>query len=405
MTNKDFCALLIPAIVACGGSVTDISDDGGDAAIPTDATIADGSISEASSPCGANEVLCGASCFPNDVNHCGASCTQCGAPALGKATCDGTQCGFTCNDLQCGSTCVDPSTNNTNCGGCGHDCLGTNCVNGQCAPELIYNELVDMIMVDGTNLYWNHPNEVREGPKAGGTALTLGTSQGNVQFAIDAHNVYWMGASAIEFAPIGGGTVSTLPTPSQPIGIAVDSNYIYYGDLQNTVEAPFDGGTPTVLLSMLTDTFEYSNGRLYYFYGNGTNTAFGDTSTVADAGNHPLYSIQNPHEFLSSAVDSANAYLGSDSDLFIQPLDGGSATSLAQGSVALVTSDSTNIYWVDQSGSGTTLYRTPIGAQSKTTLFSNALDVIGGIAVDNTYIYYALINNTPSETGIYRMVK
>ena len=124
-------------VVACGGSLTGINDDAGaDATAPIDATTGNDSSTEAdSSPCGTGEVLCGASCFPNDVNHCGPTCTQCGAPALGKATCNGTQCGFTCNDLQCGSTCVDPSTDNANCGACNRDCLGTNCVNGACAPQ------------------------------------------------------------------------------------------------------------------------------------------------------------------------------------------------------------------------------------------------------------------------------
>ncbi len=170
---------ILAVVVACGGSLDttlgDASDDGGG----TDSTVGDAGEPDATvSPCGKGEVLCGNTCYPDDVDHCGPACAQCGAPTNGVATCDGKICGFTCNVLQCGSTCVDPSKDSHNCGACGHDCLATQCSGGQCQPELLYGiGGINYLAGDAVNLYWTGPGGVLQGPKGGGTAKSILSSK------------------------------------------------------------------------------------------------------------------------------------------------------------------------------------------------------------------------------------
>lgn len=52
--------------------------------------------------------LCGSSCVKNSVQSCGASCSECTAPANATAKCDGTSCGFTCAAGFTGDSCEYP---------------------------------------------------------------------------------------------------------------------------------------------------------------------------------------------------------------------------------------------------------------------------------------------------------
>lgn len=71
--------------------------------------------------------LCGDSCVSdNSADTCGTQCEPCKAPIGATATCDGMRCGFACRDdgdLKCDDGCY-PS-DDTNCGGCGNDCLAS----------------------------------------------------------------------------------------------------------------------------------------------------------------------------------------------------------------------------------------------------------------------------------------
>jgi hypothetical protein len=94
---------------------------------------------------------CGGLCAPNTSTlSCGTACSACAAPAGGRATCDGSKCGFTCDQGKkctdrCGECCgVDDcspqagrvATCDQSSLRCRYTCPGGNkdC-NGQCIPE------------------------------------------------------------------------------------------------------------------------------------------------------------------------------------------------------------------------------------------------------------------------------
>lgn len=143
-----------------------ISDDVSLDAMAPDVNLPDGPVEASSgdagaadaSPCGLGEHLCGSTCFPNDINHCGPKCVTCGAPAYATATCDGTKCDYTCVYSSCSGTCVDTTSDPKNCGYCGHDCLGGFCVASACQPVVVATkqQWPVAITVDATNVYWTN---------------------------------------------------------------------------------------------------------------------------------------------------------------------------------------------------------------------------------------------------------
>ena len=232
-------AMTVVVLVGCGG----VADDSLSAqdATPDNTTIDGGgdvTTADANSPCGTNEVFCGNACYPNDFNHCGPSCVQCGAPENGTATCVANVCGFTCgNLLQCGSTCIDSTSDDKNCGACGHDCLGTPCSASACVPQNLYPVSGRFALAgDANNLYWLTSTGVYQAPKIGGNVTTLYADPGALMalpLALDANNVYFAtntSNAAIGYVPIGGGNFVSLATGTPTTSNAtIDSNFLITG--------------------------------------------------------------------------------------------------------------------------------------------------------------------------------
>jgi hypothetical protein len=406
-------------VCACGGSLTDLVD-AGDASV--DATNDVGDESDVTiSPCAKNEVLCGNACFVNDVNHCGASCVQCGAPAHGKATCDGTSCGFTCDALQCGSTCVDPMSDTANCGKCGHDCLGTQCNAGACVPQLIYAmNGVQAMTSDATNLYWigagTNALAVYKGLKTGNTTpTTLVPSVGYYYsiprryMAVDAQNVYFAIESSLLSVPINGGSLGGYAiSTTWPTNPAIDSQNIYYGPGDGTgslVSEPLDGGTPTPLLSVpLTNVVKRSGSTLYYgtVQGNSVGSLWRTSATTPDAGTTQVFAGDaSASIYVLSIGPTGDVFFANTVTLFDINPDGGT-TALVSADVEAVVADATTIYFATFNNGSYTVQQQPIGGTTATPIASGS-GVVETIEVDNSFLYYGVYAN--QNAGIYRAVK
>ena len=403
---------------ACGGTSLDLGDAAlSDAAIDTTIFDAGDATTSDASPCGANEVLCGTTCYPNDVNHCGPTCTTCGAPALGQATCNGTTCGFTCTFLQCGSTCVDPSADTHNCGSCAHDCLGQVCASSVCQPQELYTDSpASAIVVDSTNLYWTVPdetvNDVWYGPKGGGTATRICSCANVPALAIDATNVYVLGGSdSILYAPIGTTNISgvnILPpggTYDNDVFL-VDSQNFYYavGLYQTTLTAmALDAGSGGVISTEYRiNWFGRQTGRTFVAWQD--NASLSHFGPVNVDGGADTYMTTDAGPIFSFGLDSNNAYLGAEYGLYQTPLDGGAATLLWTPvyGVSNVVTDGVSIYWLD----GATVYQTPVGTTNRVPMTPTYTSgFISALAVDSTYIYFGLTTSSASTSGVYRTAK
>jgi hypothetical protein len=83
--------------------------------------------------CASGNHMCSSGCVRNDsASACGTtSCTPCGVPTNGSATCDGTSCGLTCNTNYhaCGTSTCAGNTDPTACGSSCIVCLGSSIAN------------------------------------------------------------------------------------------------------------------------------------------------------------------------------------------------------------------------------------------------------------------------------------
>jgi hypothetical protein len=147
------CGTLTCCFGVCADTETDPANCG------TCATACDQGLvcADGACACGAGTLDCDGTCvdLSTDANNCGECGAQCASDTTcadgrcvcldGSLPCGGTCCGSdqTCQDaicvpicpenqIACGTTCVDPSTDPTNCGGCGISCTPPDCCGGQC---------------------------------------------------------------------------------------------------------------------------------------------------------------------------------------------------------------------------------------------------------------------------------
>jgi hypothetical protein len=393
-----------------GGDVTVTAFDAGpdttslvDAHAEADATIA---------TCPSGEVFCGGVCYPDDVDHCGANCTACPAPAFGTATCNGTSCGVTCDILQCGSACVDPSNDPKNCGTCNHDCGIEVCNQGVCTPDQLFPTVAPWgLGVDSKNLFWGTGSEVDQGPKTGGTwiAIAKPISMVVTTVVVDAKNVYWSEDYGVGVVPIGGGTITSLTstTAQWPCIPGLGPDAIYLGDYANGSAlwaVPYDGG-PAVALEPTGDRINgaaYSAGNAYFA---DNQRVWRTSASIVDAGSEVFFThdagFANFPPFVMT--DAGAAYVPMTDGVWAVPADGGTATNIAPNApdVRWVTFDASYVYMASEAA----IYREPIGDTTPAVLYVAPTPDIHALTIDDTYVYFSYAGNNSPGPGIYRIAK
>lgn len=162
-----------------------------------------------------------------------------GGPGDGGANGDG--------DVQPDATsCGDTLNSPTNCGRCGHDCLGGSCTAGSCSPVLLQDAGGEpyAIAVDDTAVYYTDISgaagsvySITKNAAATRTKLASTTDPLVYDLKLDAARVYFSSGSAnnggaVEMVPLGGGAKQTVavsaPGASDPRGVTIDAQYIYW---------------------------------------------------------------------------------------------------------------------------------------------------------------------------------
>jgi hypothetical protein len=286
------------------------------------------------------------------VEDAGESDVSC---APGTADCNGNP----------GDGCeTDTTADASNCGWCGHDCLGSSCASGACQPIVVATPIGTgttlhngFFALGPTSIYfaWANnptgPGGVGMAAKDGSGPTCIACNTGNPRLlATDATSVYWCdnGINEVRKAPLTGSPVSTLWSGSVGTPIAVDAGHVYW----------FNSGASAVMQSDLTG-------------GGARQIATGqpNVSSLATAGSFLFW--------------TTNA------DLVQLELASSTQTTLASAmtSPQSVVIDATHAYWVTGGWTGTeTVQRIPRAGGAVEPLTSEGAS---RIALDATHIYAA----------------
>jgi hypothetical protein len=168
--------------------------------------------------------------------------------------------------IVCSGQCVVEWNDPTNCGYCGHSCLGAGCVGGACEGVTLVPTMVSdrPIAVDANNVYFSSVDGVTplygvaRIAKSGGAITILDSQHVADAIALDDTYVYYAGEDytlnmgLIMRAPIDASAAPTTLaslTVQGTSGIAVDASYVYYTDTKaNAVyRVAKSGGAPMTL--------------------------------------------------------------------------------------------------------------------------------------------------------------
>jgi hypothetical protein len=394
----------------------------------------------------------------SDPFNCGACGHICAIRVNSIPSCTAGACGLACNtsfgncDKNDDNGCETPLFSDPkNCGGCGRDCAGGGCTNGQCQPITLATgqSYPQTIVLDQSTVYWGslYSYTVDKIPKDGGTSTIL--TQNEVYpsgIALDATYLYWVDRGygsadgLVRKLPLAGGAPSTLVSglSSRPTAIVVAGSEIFYATtgsgsgLDGTVvrvpvtNVPDAGAGSVVATAQSGPTSMAADATAVYWTNAGTNVApdaggpngtvmkcllpacAGGPQAVAAGQNHPrgiavdadsIYwtnygTGQNDGAVLKCAKSSAGA------------LDGGGApvTTLATGLLYpdAVTVDAKYAYFTTHTG-----LIEKVALQGGTPA-ENVVQVVQSypfaLATDDQFLYFATPNG-PAGGSIQKLLK
>jgi hypothetical protein len=251
--------------------------------------------------------------------------SYCNAPIGDSGICDGA-----------GSVPLDFGSNAKNCGRCGHDCLGGQCVGGICQPYDIAEITADanplgpqVIAVLGGKVYFTviesagPTNVLMSVDTDGGTPVVLADGVGTLAAdAVDESGVYFLKAfdANVYRVQIAGGTPQPFAKLTESAGIVggifLDATHVYVAD----------GNNNTYLIPKATP---------------GAPVVVSSATPVGIVGAPPLLAWQSePYLFSKDATSSLYVDDFEDAGLY-EPIGTGMASGLAR--------DDSYFYWFESS--------------------------------------------------------
>jgi hypothetical protein len=342
------------------------------------------------------------------------SCHQVGTCNMGTGACsnpnqtDGTGCGTgkTCTSGVCGcasglsscnSNCVNYQTDAANCGSCGHSCIGGTCTGGKCDPWAVI------------------------------TGQTLSPLSTNVPLAADANYVAFshpgVGIYEIPVAGEQNSKTATLLSSANPGGLTVANGKIVW--VQNdstgggtTLYFVNEGGTMAQVSHATNESFTGGNGWALGVTPNGSAAYVIDSggvnncspiTTAASCGSLGSLSVTSGYSsFLFTSNTTGYVFLGSGSSVVSMALPSGTKGSGTGTNILDVTSDSTNVYWLNTTSPTTPSLSISRAAIATIGTSSNVVSnvaagtvyvALGSIASDGTNVYLATVNPSGGSAG------
>jgi hypothetical protein len=310
-----------------------------------------------------------------------------GATDTGPVGCD-ADAGMT----SCSGTCVDLQTDQSNCGGCGHDCTTgiagqtALCSAGVCQPIVLENlptgvTTVGQIATDGSNVVWTSPGT---GSQAG--VYSVATNKAfQVPTILDQSSGTTYGA-AIAMA---NGQAFYFAQSGTPL-----ATYIGFAAAGNSMS----GGNLTTLGATLKGVAVAASGTTVAWgaFASGTNTVYIgqiDASTTSPKPTTDANQVDT-NGIAGIATDGTNAYYTQASGLKSVALMSGSTpaaflTGLQSPSqIVAVTGASPFIYFCDNGADVISRSTIPSPMASKVYDNSSASLPCTGLSADSKYVYF-----------------
>jgi hypothetical protein len=367
-------------------------------------------------------------CVSNsDPNNCGTACdTPCPGPTsgTGTASCDGTKCTLSCAGISiaCGTVCLDAQSDPNNCGACGHKCAtapvspGT-CSGGMCsAVNLGATNVVRDMVSDGKDVFWtdDYGFQVLQAPiQTQGSEFVLAGPTFQYPGGIDA--IPYNGSTLVVFTrhnqsafqselwaatPGSAAAMVQVISTTQDFVLGVGFNPVASQPTAYVLGVDSSSPTNIQLFDLLCFTSPCNATSDWTVTTSGTSYAGVSGYFVKWAQGAGVYS---PFWTLSSTATSSGGTLYGGNEVAIQT---------SQTHADSLTSDGSNLYWVDYTSSSTSaIMSMPIPNPASppfaapTTVVNTGgiltLDDQGraGLASDGKYVYFT--GATGGSVGIY----
>jgi hypothetical protein len=250
-----------------------------------------------------------------------------------------------------GAICANVTTDPTNCGRCGHDCLGGACAAGVCQPLLVASftdQPVGSVVLSQDHVFWNTmqdlaggPGNVYSCPKVGcAGAYTVLPAVGNVVRNLGsdgAQKVYagafYGGGGLFEVGPKSMGNRLTVTQGGNPMQMSVRADALFYvsfyeGSVSPSIRRWDYGGdvtTPCLFApSETTAAAAFTTARVY-LHANGAGKLY-SCPLVGASGQFQQY-LDNL--YLSSLTATADRVFWAVGGSVISSADGATSASIS----------------------------------------------------------------------------
>jgi sugar lactone lactonase YvrE len=365
--------------------------------------------------------------------HCGACSTPCDDTG-GSASCGGGNCTVICNNGfdDCNNDTKDGcevvlASDPTNCGVCGHDCLGGSCSGGRCLPMIFAADPnTQDIELDQDYVYFTSHGTAGAGytdgavvsmSKATGARTVLApTQKAPTVLALDGSEVFWvrLGSEAAGYVDGAifavartGGEVRTLVTGQEyPGGVAVDATHVYWTtSLSGKVgRIAKTGGVFPEWLAVSQSTpraIVVDDTRVFWTDRYGTPSGSVMAADLDGTNQAPFAANQaGPYHL---AQDTTTLFwVNWDTNTLMKAVKStGSASAVVQepGAITGIAVDDSTIYWGVDHDQGSSSVHARAKSGGDVIELVTGIDPPGALAADATAVYWT------SAAGIMRLAK